>query len=119
MKDYIKIKKAKQSMRARRVKAKLFGTAKRPRVAVKRSLKHVHVQAVDDNTAKTIAAATDMELKSKKGSGVEIASQVGELIAKKLMDKKIKTVLFDRKGYKYHGRVKALADGMRSGGLEF
>lgn len=106
-------------MRAKRVRAKVFGTALRPRLSVKRSLKHIQVQAIDDNSSKTILFATDMELKTKKGTGIEKAKQVGLLLAKKLIDKKIKKVVFDRKGYKYHGRVKALADGIREGGLEF
>ena len=88
-------------------------------MAVKRSLRHLNVQVIDDDKSNTIISASDMELKGKQGNGVDIAKQVGQLIAKKTLDKKIKQVVFDRKGFKYHGRVKALADGMREGGLEF
>jgi len=119
MRNYNKEKNQRKIRRANRVRAKVFGTAKRPRVAVKRSLRHLNVQVIDDEKSNTIISASDMELKGKQGNGVAIAKQVGQLIAKKILDKKIKQVVFDRKGFKYHGRVKALADGMREGGLEF
>jgi len=119
MRNYNKEKNQRKIRRANRVRAKVFGTAGRPRVSVKRSLRHLHVQVIDDEKSNTIIAASDMELKGKKGNGVAIAKQIGLLVAKKVLDKKIKQVVFDRKGFKYHGRVKALADGMREGGLEF
>ncbi|MDP2684109.1 MAG: 50S ribosomal protein L18 [bacterium] len=119
MRNYNKEKNKKKIRRANRVRAKIFGTAKRPRVSIKRSLRHLHVQVIDDDKANTIIATSDIELKGKQGKGVDIAKQIGLLTAKKVLDKKIKQVVFDRKGYKYHGRVKALADGMREGGLEF
>jgi len=119
MRNYNKEKNIRKISRAKRVKAKIFGTAKRPRVAVTRSLRHMHVQVIDDQKSNTIIAASDMELKGKKEVGIEMAKKVGNLVAKKILAKKIKQVVFDRKGYKYHGRIKALADGMREGGLEF
>ena len=119
MRDYNKEKNQRKITRANRVRAKVSGTAKRPRVSVMRSLRHMHVQVIDDEKSNTIIAVSDMELKGKKGNGVEIAKQVGQLVAKKVHDKKIKQIVFDRRGSKYHGRIKALAEGMREGGLEF
>lgn len=119
MRNFNKEKNQRKISRANRVKAKIFGTAKRPRVSVNRTLRHIQVQVIDDEKSKTIIAASDMELKGKLGTGTEIAKKVGILLAKKVQDKKIKQVVFDRKGFKYHGRVKALADGMRESGLEF
>lgn len=119
MRDYNKEKNEKKISRAKRVRARIFGTANRPRVSVKRSLRHIQAQVINDEKSNTVTAASDIELTSKKGTGLEIAKKVGILLAKKSLAKKIKLVIFDRKGYKYHGRVKALADGMREGGLEF
>lgn len=118
MKNYNKEKNKKKQQRAKRVRAKIFGTADRPRVSVKRSLRHIKVQVIDDEKSNTILAASDTELKGKPASGTERAKQVGMLVAKKAQDKKIKKAVFDRKGYKYHGRVRSLAEGMREGGLE-
>jgi len=119
MRNFNKEKKQRKIKRARRVRSKIFGTSVRPRVSVKRSLKHIRAQVIDDNKSNTIISVSDMELKGKKGTGIELAKKVGLLVAKKIQDKKIKEIVFDRKGFKYHGRVKALADGMREGGLDF
>lgn len=106
-----------------RVRKKVSGTTEKPRLNVFRSLKHMYVQVIDDNTGVTIAAAStaDKELKSgvKIGSNIEAARTVGVAIAKRATEKGVKTVVFDRGGYIYHGRVKALADAAREGGLEF
>lgn len=106
-----------------RIRRRLFGTAERPRLNVYRSSKHIYVQLIDDMEGKTLAAAStlDPELKGeiKNGGNIEAATKVGELIAKRAKDKGITNVVFDRGGYLYHGRVKALADAAREGGLEF
>lgn len=119
MKDINKDKDIRKSRRSRKVRAKIFGTAKRPRASVKRSIKHISVQIIDDNKGHTLIATTDAELKNKKLSGVKIAKEVGLMAAKKAQNAKITEIVFDRKGNKYHGRVKALVDGLREGGLKF
>lgn len=103
--------------RKRRVRAKVHGTADRPRMSVFRSLSGMQVQLIDDEAGKTVAAASSKEAKVK--STVEGAAKLGKLIADKARKKKIEKVVFDRAGYKYHGRVKALADAAREGGLAF
>ena len=106
-----------------RVRKKISGTKDKPRLNVYRSLTNVYVQIIDDTKGKTLVAASslDTDLKSslKTGGNVEAAKAVGVLIAKKAKAKKIKKVVFDRGGYIYHGRVKALADAAREAGLEF
>ena len=107
-------------MRHRRVRAKIYGTAKMPRLCVFRSAKHIYGQLIDDEKSQTLVSASDLELRIKKGkTKVEKAKEVGKLIAKKAQKLKIEKVVFDRGGYKYHGRVKALAEGAREGGLKF
>lgn len=109
--------------RHRRVRKKVSGTTEKPRLNVFRSLKHIYVQVIDDNTGVTIASAStdDKELKSgvKIGSNIEAAKTVGAAIAKRAGVKGVKKVIFDRGGYIYHGRIKALADAARENGLEF
>jgi len=115
-----KEKVKRREKRKKRTRAKTFGTKERPRLCVFRSLKHIYAQIVDDTEGKTLVSASDFEIKDKKGlKKVEIAKEVGKLIAKKALEKKINKVAFDRSGYKYHGRVKALAEGAREGGLTF
>ncbi len=114
-----------RTRRHERIRKKVVGTTERPRLSVYRSLSHMYAQIIDDFKGSTIAAASslDKELKGKdKKSGegnIGVAKQVGELIAKKALKKGIKRVVFDRGGYLYHGRVKALADAARETGLEF
>jgi large subunit ribosomal protein L18 len=111
---------SKREKRKLRIRRKVFGTKERPRLCVFRSNKHIFVQIVDDTEGKTLVSAKDQELKlNEKKSRAEISFEVGKLIAKKALEKGIKKVIFDRSGYKYHGRVKALAEGARAGGLEF
>ena len=100
-----------------RVRNKISGTAARPRMSVFRSNKQIYVQIINDETGTTLAAASSlgMEAMPKK----EQAAQVGEAIAKKALEAGIETVVFDRNGYLYHGRVKEVADGARNGGLKF
>jgi large subunit ribosomal protein L18 len=102
--------------RQARVKGKVFGTDK-PRLVVFRSLTNNYAQLIDDQKHQTIASASD--LKIKKGTKAEKAKQVGMELAKIALEKNIKACVFDRNGYRYHGRVKALADGAREGGLQF
>jgi len=109
--------------RHRRVRKTVSGTADKPRLNVFRSLCNVYAQVIDDDDGRTLAAAStlDAEVKSaaKSGGHVEAAKLVGRLVGKRAVEKGIKTVVFDRGGYKYHGRVAALADGAREAGLEF
>lgn len=122
-----KLKQQKRYRRHRRVRARVFGTAKCPRLSVFRSNKHIYLQAVDDEKGKTVGSANGTtlkkDLKNKKGeknkTKIEIAKITGKHLAEKLIGLKIKEVIFDRGGYKYHGRVKAAAEGLRSGGLKF
>ncbi|WP_124726416.1 50S ribosomal protein L18 [Staphylospora marina] len=113
----------KRKVRALRVRKKVFGTPERPRLNVFRSGKNIYAQLIDDTIGHTLVSAStlDSEFKAKGISGgtVEAARQVGELIAKRAVEKGFKRVVFDRGGYLYHGRVKALADGAREGGLDF
>ncbi|MFH0969552.1 MAG: 50S ribosomal protein L18 [Patescibacteria group bacterium] len=103
--------------RKKRIRAKIFGSNKRPRLCVFRSLKGLYVQVIDDAKEKTIAFANIKETKAK--SNLEGAEKLGKLIAKKCKEAKISEVVFDRSGYKYHGKIKAIADGAREGGLKF
>ncbi|MDD5749209.1 MAG: 50S ribosomal protein L18 [Patescibacteria group bacterium] len=118
MKDKKKFKRVKAQRRAVRTRSKMFGIAGKPRVSVFRSLSHIYVQAIDDNKRTTIVAASDKEIKTK-GNKTDKAALVGEAMGRKLLDKKISSIFFDRGAYKYHGRVKALAEGMRKAGVIF
>jgi len=112
-------KKERRYKRHKRVRAKIFGTARRPRLCIFRSGKHIYAQIIDDEKNKTLVAASDLETKKSKKLKVDKAKEVGKAIAKKALAKKIEKVVFDRGGYKYHGRVKALAEGAREEGLKF
>ncbi len=133
-------KQQKKFRRHRRVRAKIYGIAQRPRLCVFRSAKHMYAQLIDDENGKTLAASSDQEIQKPRTSKnsmrgrqkteikktqkqltrkVAVAYKVGKLIAEKALKKKIEKVVFDRGGYKYHGRVKALAEGAREGGLKF
>ena len=115
-----KIARHKRQRRHKRIRAKILGTGKVPRLCVFRSPRHIYAQLIDDQEGKTLAEAGDKELKTKKKqTKVERARETGKLIAQKAITKKIERVVFDRGGYKYHGRVKALADGAREEGLKF
>lgn len=128
------IKQEKRYRRHRRVRAKIYGTAKMPRLCVFRSVKHIYAQLIDDKKGRTLFSAGDLELKKlktkkkrpsltkvseEKTRKVAIAFEVGKLIAEKAQKLKIEKVVFDRRGYPYHGRIKALAEGAREGGLKF
>ncbi len=113
----------KRRLRRKRViRKKIFGTASKPRLSVYKSNKYIYVQAIDDDKGVTLASSSSLIFRGK-GSKIkldkEIASKVGEDIAKKLLEKKIETVVFDRNGFLYTGRVKSLADSARKNGLKF
>lgn len=116
-------KQQKKLRRQRRVRAKISGTDKKPRFCVFRSNKHIYVQLIDDVQKKTILSASDEKLKKsaswRKKTKTDLAKEIGKAIAQKALEKKIEKVIFDRGPYKYHGRVKAVAEGAREGGLKF
>lgn len=121
----MKNERTKQQTRSRRIartRAKVAGSSDRPRLTVRRSLAHVYAQVIDDTTGRTIAAASDRdvdakEMKEKKKTDVAFA--VGMIVAERAKAKGVMRVVFDRRDKKYHGRMKAVADGARKGGLEF
>lgn len=119
----IKTKEDARLRRKKRVRKYLTGTAEKPRLSVYRSLNHIYVQAIDDRDGKTILSASSVETevkgKSKKTGNKDAAKAVGELLAQKCKNKGIENVVFDRSGYVYHGRIKALADAARAAGLKF
>ncbi|MBU6447908.1 50S ribosomal protein L18 [Patescibacteria group bacterium] len=112
------LKNAKRIRRHKRVRAKVKGSESRPRLAVFRASQHIYAQVIDDASGKVLAAASSLDIKSKANKS-DKASEVGALIAKKSLEKNIKEVVFDRGGYQYHGRVKALAEAARQAGLKF
>jgi len=116
-----KKKAARRERRSLHVRRKVFGTAERPRLAVSRSLNNIACQIIDDARGATIASATTMgdEAFKKTGGNVTAASKIGTVIAERAKGLGIKKVVFDRRWYKFHGRVKALAEAARKGGLEF
>ena len=104
----------------KRIRRKVAGNTTRPRLAVFRSVKHIYAQVIDDSVGHTLAAASSNEKTGiKSGGNVAGAKAVGKLLAERAKEKGVKSVVFDRGGYLYHGRVKALADAAREGGLEF
>jgi large subunit ribosomal protein L18 len=115
----VQTKNAQRLRRRRRVRAKVAGTADRPRLAVFRSNRGVTAQLIDDVNGHTLAAVNWTEPDLKGLQRMEQAKRVGELIARRAQDAGAETVIFDRGGYRYHGRVKALAEGAREGGLKF
>lgn len=137
MKNLQRIKETKRTRRRARIRAKIFGDAKKPRLAVFRSDKHISAQLIDDLRGKTLAAVSDFALGKKivgknkrvvpvapkdlkdKTNKVAIAYEVGKLIAEKAKKLGVETAIFDRGGFAYHGRVKAVADGAREGGIKF
>ena len=110
-------KLVQRERRIRRTRSRIFGTAKRPRLSVFRSGKHIYAQLIDDERGITLVSSSDLEAKS--GTKSERASAVGKELAEKSQKAKIKKVIFDRRGYAYHGRIKLVAEGARGGGLEF
>ncbi|MFH1712241.1 MAG: 50S ribosomal protein L18 [Patescibacteria group bacterium] len=115
----IKLKRRQAAQRSKRTRAQIKGTSKRPRLCVFRSLKHISVQLIDDAAGKTLVASSDLTIKKAGKKGVEVAALVGTEVAKKATDAGISSVVFDRGPYRYHGRIKALAEAAREGGLKF
>jgi large subunit ribosomal protein L18 len=122
-------KQEKRLRRHKKIRAKIFGTKEKPRLCVFRSANHIYAQLIDDEKRKTIVSAKDEEIKSlkskiqkeenKMSAKIAKAFELGKLIAEKALEKKIEKVVFDRGGYQYHGRIKAVAEGAREGGLKF
>jgi len=124
IKDKAILKRLRRERIKKRIRKKIRGTMERPRLCVYKSNRYIYAQAVDDEHGVTIAAASSLEKdlrdpNKKNNKSVEIARKVGQKIAERLLEKNIKKVVFDRSGYPYHGRVKALAEGAREKGLEF
>ncbi len=109
-------KQKKRQKRHKKIRARVFGTKVKPRLCVFKSGRHIYAQLIDDEKGKTVAAASDFDFKKIKTGK---AKEIGKSIAKKANDLKITKAVFDRGGYKYHGQVKALAEGAREGGLKF
>ena len=107
--------------RKRRIRARIEGSSERPRLSVFRSNRHIYVQLIDDVTGSTLVSASTLEeqFKDKLGGSIEGAKGLGEVLSKRAAAKNIKQIVFDRSGYLYHGRIKALADAAREGGLQF
>jgi large subunit ribosomal protein L18 len=116
-------KRIRQHRRQLRVRKRLFGTTERPRLAVFRSLKHIYAQIIDDSAGRTLVAAStaeeDVRSQVKSGGNKQAAEVVGTMLGKRATEKGINRVAFDRRHYKYHGRVQALADAARKAGLQF
>ena len=119
-------KESRSKVRAKkhmRIRNRFSGTAERPRLAVFRSTNHVYAQVIDDVNGKTLVSAStlekDIKAELKNTDDIEAASKIGDVVAKRALEKGIKAVVFDRGGYIYHGKVKALADAAREAGLEF
>src|SRR5277367_4849294 len=102
-----------------RIRRKLAGTTERPRLNVYRSLNHIYAQVIDDQKGETLVSASTLSLKLKTGGNVSAAKEIGKAVAEKAVEKGIKKVVFDRGGFLYHGRIKALAEAAREAGLEF
>ncbi len=107
-----------RTRRHARVREKVRGSAARPRLAVFRSLTHIYAQLVDDDAGTTLAAASSLDTKDAKGKRTELAKNVGTLLGDRAKQKGVTEVVFDRGGYRYHGRVKALAEGVRAAGVK-
>ncbi len=116
--SHMQKKQEKARQRSKRTRTKIKGISSRPRLSVFRSNKHISAQIIGDGQKKTLVSANDLKIKGKM-TKTEIAQEVGKSIAQKAVKKEIKEVVFDRGKYRYHGRVKALAEGAREGGLKF
>ena len=102
-----------------RIRRKMSGTGERPRLNVYRALGHIYAQVIDDQKGETLVSASTLALKTKTGGNLAAAKEIGKAVAEKAVAKGIKKVVFDRGGYLYHGRIKALAEAAREAGLEF
>ncbi len=119
----IDLKEQRLLKRKRRVRERVHGTAEQPRLSVYRSLRHIYAQLIDDDTGQVLAAASTLDpalrQEGQASGNVAAAARVGELAAKRALEKGVSKVVFDRNGRLYHGRLKSLADGARAGGLQF
>jgi len=117
------VKKQARLKRKKRIRKKIFGTTERPRLTVFRSNRHIYAQIIDDGSGNTLVSASSLEKdfrqEADSGDKTKVAEKIGETIATRAIDKGLKKVVFDRNGFLYHGRVKALSDGARKGGLDF
>ncbi len=114
-----KLKSLRRRRRKIGLRKRLYGTPEKPRLSIYRSGKHVYAQVIDDAGGMTVASASSLAGKVEKGGNIDGATAVGKLIAEKAKAAGVESVCFDRNGYRYHGRVKALADAAREGGLKF
>jgi large subunit ribosomal protein L18 len=118
----VNTKKAARLKRKKSIRKKIFGTPDRPRLTVFRSARYIYAQVIDDLNGRTLAAASNVEKAFKEGSEVgkksAVANRIGKLVAERAIGKGVKCVVFDRNGFLYHGRVKAVSEGAREGGLE-
>lgn len=119
MKSSILQKRNNLARRAHRTRTRVRGTSARPRLSVFRSLKHISAQMINDETGRTLCSASDMKMDKKGLKPVEVATKVGDELALKAKAAGVTTVVFDRGGYRFHGRVKAIAEAARAAGLEF
>ncbi len=119
MKDLNKIKKEKKQQRRSRIRSKVVGNAKIPRLSVFRGNKSIFLQIIDDTKGITLVGLKDTKIKTKENGKVGRAKEAGKMLAEMAIKSGIKKVVFDRGGCKYHGRIKAIADGAREGGLQF
>jgi len=122
MERAIRVRNLRRERKAKRIRRKVRGTAEKPRLSVHRSHKQIYVQAIDDRSGTTLASASslDSELRAAlQGPKAADAKAVGEAVARRLVERGVNRVVFDRGWYRYHGRIKAVADGAREGGLSF
>lgn len=112
-------KRKKRKRKIKRIRWKIYGTADEPRLCVSRSLKHMYAQIINDMMGETLVAANSLQFDTEGQTKTEVAHEVGKKIGKKALEKGIEKVVFDRHGYPFHGRVKAVAEGAREAGLEF
>ena len=119
----LNFRKQARLKRKKRIRKKIVGSRQRPRLCVFRSAKHIYAQVIDDTQGKTLAAASSLEKAVKESSDINnkksAANMVGKLTAERTLEKGVKKIVFDRNGFLYHGRVKAVSDGAREAGLEF
>ena len=113
------IKEKSRQKKKMRIRKKVIGSVERPRLCIFRSTKHIYAQVIDDASGVTIVSASTLDVDGLKNANISTAKAIGQEIAKRALGKSIKAVVFDRNGYLFHGRVKALADGAREGGLSF
>ncbi len=113
--------KQRRQKRHQRVRVRIAGTPERPRLSIFRSLRHIHVQVIDDTAGHTLAAASSVESEVRQAGGkkADVARLVGQILARRALERGISQVVFDRGGYRYHGRVKVLAEAARKAGLQF